>query len=201
METETKFYMVGNNLSLDFVNTKIAPHGEPIDLLENAKDFVDWAQTAGLLEKSQAAEIIKRWSRNTEANELKEVWEFRRVLREMFKDLTRKKTVKPKIIEKINEILRRQSSFFEIAAAENNFEKRFHADYREPRDLLAPIAESAADLLCYGNLDFVKKCENAPCMIYFYDTTKNHSRRWCSMAFCGNRAKAKLFYQRKKSAV
>jgi predicted RNA-binding Zn ribbon-like protein len=37
--------------------------------------------------------------------------------------------------------------------------------------------------------------------LYFYDTTKNHTRRWCSMTGCGNRAKAAAFYERKKSRV
>jgi predicted RNA-binding Zn ribbon-like protein len=33
----------------------------------------------------------------------------------------------------------------------------------------------------------------------FLDTTRNASRRWCDMAGCGNRAKAKRFYAKKKS--
>lgn len=29
----------------------------------------------------------------------------------------------------------------------------------------------------------------AACILFFYDTTKNYSRRWCSMSACGNRMK------------
>ena len=119
----------------------------------------------------------------------------------MFENIEQNKQVSATAAEKINTVLRRQNGFFEIARAENNFEKRFHADYKEPRDLLAPIAEAAADLLCYGNLDYVKKCENESCVLHFYDTTKNHSRRWCAMAHCGNRAKANAFYKRKKAQI
>jgi len=42
----------------------------------------------------------------------------------------------------------------------------------------------------------VKACQNPQCVLLFYDTTKNHARRWCSMAACGNRAKVAAHYQR-----
>jgi predicted RNA-binding Zn ribbon-like protein len=34
--------------------------------------------------------------------------------------------------------------------------------------------------------------------LYFYDTSPKRSRRWCSMATCGNRAKAARHYARSK---
>ena len=61
---------------------------------------------------------------------------------------------------------------------------------------LVLIAVAAADLLCHGDLSLVKKCDNPRCILYFYDTTKNHARRWCSMAGCGNRMKAAAHYRR-----
>jgi predicted RNA-binding Zn ribbon-like protein len=35
-------------------------------------------------------------------------------------------------------------------------------------------------------------------VLWFYDTTRNGTRRWCSMAICGNRAKAHRHYDRVK---
>jgi predicted RNA-binding Zn ribbon-like protein len=69
----------------------------------------------------------------------------------------------------------------------------------EPKSLLWPIAESAADMLCHGDVALVKRCNNPACILYFYDTTKNHARRWCSMATCGNRMKAAAHYGRTRS--
>lgn len=37
----------------------------------------------------------------------------------------------------------------------------------------------------------VRRCGNPECVLYFLDTSKNASRRWCSMAACGNRLKAR----------
>ena len=63
------------------------------------------------------------------------------------------------------------------------------------------MPEGAADLLCHGDLANLRKCENHDCILYLYDTTKNHTRRWRSTAGCGNRAKAAAFYQRKKKRI
>ena len=55
-------------------------------------------------------------------------------------------------------------------------------------------------VLCYADLALVKKCENPVCVLFFYDTSKNHSRRWCSMSVCGNRMKVAAHYQRLRKA-
>jgi hypothetical protein len=58
------------------------------------------------------------------------------------------------------------------------------------------IRLATLDLLCYADPSLVKKCEDAACVLFFYDTTKNHSRRWCSMSVCRNRMKVAAHYQR-----
>ena len=64
--------------------------------------------------------------------------------------------------------------------------------------LLGPIAEDLAQLLVEGDFSLVRQCEHPDCVLWFYDRTKAHKRRWCSMALCGNRYKAAQF--RKKSS-
>ena len=43
----------------------------------------------------------------------------------------------------------------------------------------------------------LKLCSDDHCRWAFFDRSKNHSSRWCSMASCGNRAKARRFRQRR----
>ncbi|GAC1504719.1 MAG: CGNR zinc finger domain-containing protein [Candidatus Dormibacteraceae bacterium] len=43
----------------------------------------------------------------------------------------------------------------------------------------------------------LKLCSSQACRWAFYDLSKNHSSRWCTMASCGNRAKARRFRSRK----
>jgi predicted RNA-binding Zn ribbon-like protein len=44
----------------------------------------------------------------------------------------------------------------------------------------------------------IRQCQHPACVLWFYDTTRNATRRWCSMATCGNRAKAHRHYDRVK---
>jgi predicted RNA-binding Zn ribbon-like protein len=38
--------------------------------------------------------------------------------------------------------------------------------------------------------DRIRGCANPDCVLWFLDTTRPGTRRWCSMAACGNRDKA-----------
>lgn len=64
--------------------------------------------------------------------------------------------------------------------------------------LLWPVAREAADLLTSPQLSRVRECAGHPCGWLFLDRSKNGSRRWCDMADCGNRAKARRYRERKK---
>ncbi|MGA9725656.1 MAG: CGNR zinc finger domain-containing protein [Candidatus Binatus sp.] len=65
-------------------------------------------------------------------------------------------------------------------------------DLQEPEQLMVPIAQSASDLPCHGDLALVKRCANPACGAFFYDTSKNHTRRWCSTTECGNRMRVRV---------
>ena len=43
----------------------------------------------------------------------------------------------------------------------------------------------------------LRLCGSQSCRWAFYDRSKNHSARWCSMSSCGNRAKARRFRSQK----
>ena len=45
----------------------------------------------------------------------------------------------------------------------------------------------------------IRRCQHPACVLWFYDTTRNGTRRWCSMTTCGNRAKAQRHYDRVKT--
>ncbi|HMX53637.1 MAG TPA: CGNR zinc finger domain-containing protein, partial [Plasticicumulans sp.] len=63
-------------------------------------------------------------------------------------------------------------------------------DYTGPDSVAAAIAAVLAGLLAEVPATEVRKCENPACVLWFRDTSKRGNRRWCSMAACGNRAKA-----------
>ncbi|MFI0711648.1 CGNR zinc finger domain-containing protein [Streptomyces inhibens] len=42
--------------------------------------------------------------------------------------------------------------------------------------------------------DRIRSCAHEACILHFFDTSRNGTRRWCSMSACGNRAKASRHY-------
>jgi predicted RNA-binding Zn ribbon-like protein len=62
--------------------------------------------------------------------------------------------------------------------------------------LLAIVAEA----MRAGTWERLKACRSDDCRWAFFDASKNHSRAWCSMASCGNRAKARAFRERHAGA-
>ena len=65
--------------------------------------------------------------------------------------------------------------------------------------LLAPVALSAAELLTSADPRRVRRCAAGDCSAWFLDTSKGGRRRWCSMATCGNRAKAARHRRRQRA--
>jgi predicted RNA-binding Zn ribbon-like protein len=45
----------------------------------------------------------------------------------------------------------------------------------------------------------VRECADPSCPVMFVDTSRNGSRRWCSMEGCGARAKASTYYRRHRA--
>src|SRR5919197_161653 len=59
--------------------------------------------------------------------------------------------------------------------------------------LLAVVAAAMLD----GSWSRLKACRAEDCRWAFYDYARNRSRTWCSMAVCGNRAKARAYRSRR----
>jgi predicted RNA-binding Zn ribbon-like protein len=60
------------------------------------------------------------------------------------------------------------------------------------------VSRAAAELLIGEDIGYVRQCASDDCSWLFLDKTKNHRRRWCDMKSCGNRDKARRYYQRQK---
>ena len=88
-----------------------------------------------------------------------------------------------------------------IVSAEDSFTVDWTDKEKALDRMLWTIARSAADLLTSEGLDDVRVCAADDCNWLFLDTSKNHSRRWCDMKSCGNRAKVRKHYNSKKISV
>jgi predicted RNA-binding Zn ribbon-like protein len=193
----TKFVFVANLPCLDFINTQMIQGGRMVDFLETFSDLVSWLMQADALSRMEADEAVKRWGGHREGMRvLEQARELRSSLRETAERLVNGRAVAQSTVETINALLRQRVGHAQLVRVRGGFAKRFHAKLEAVIHLLIPLAEFASDLLCRDDLSLVKKCQNPACILYFYDTTKNHARRWCSMKICGNRIKVAAHHRR-----
>jgi predicted RNA-binding Zn ribbon-like protein len=70
-----------------------------------------------------------------------------------------------------------------------------------PSHAVAARAVVAWDSLQHSAPGRLRPCENTDeCTLFLVDHSKSNSARWCSMAGCGNRMKARRHYERRKNA-
>jgi predicted RNA-binding Zn ribbon-like protein len=199
---DPSFYFIGNLPCLDFVNTEIIARGARVDLLTGFADLVLWLQAASLLTAAEARTTERRWGNTAEGKTaFKEAVSLRSALRRMAERLVARKPADRASIEQINSVLASRPTFRQLELKGNKVVSRFETLSEAALHLLVPIAESAAWLLEHGDLSLLRCCENPACILFFYDTTKNKRRRWCSMEACGSRAKAAAYYRRSRPAI
>lgn len=184
---------VGDHPALDFLNTLSTPSGEATEQIGDGRSLVDWMASAKLLEEG----LTTRFRRDAEAGGLDGVAEQARHFRERLRSFVRLHMGRPldgKALAGLgflNDLLARGEGHLVVldrAGGGLACVKRHRFD--SPESLLQPIAEAAADLVCEVDFRLVRACEGPACTLMFVDLTKSHARRWCSMAVCGNRAKA-----------
>jgi predicted RNA-binding Zn ribbon-like protein len=196
---EGEFSFVGNLLCVDFVNTEVVAHGEPLDTLGDVDALLRWARAAGVVDDAALRRLPAGWNGGRDAERLlQDARALRAVLRAAMNALAAGRSLPAELVPAVNHALAAGASTLRL-------EKRggTYATLRElldpsPAAVLAPIAESAAWLLEHGDRTLIRHCENGACVRFFYDTTKNRRRRWCSMDGCGSRAKAAAYYRRRK---
>lgn len=195
------FLFVGNYASLDFINTEMIIGGQRTDLLETPEDLLNWSMRARLLNADEERAMRTGLDLAERVKFLRESKTFRAVLREMVERIVTDKPVTRSTIEEINRLLSQRPGYPQLLRTNGRFERNFYSSAKSPVQLPALLAESASDLLCASNFSFIKKCRNDACILYFFDTTKNHARQWCSMNICGNRMKVAAHYRRHRKGT
>jgi predicted RNA-binding Zn ribbon-like protein len=198
----TPFQFVAGALCLDFVNT-VGSHtsDSPAEKLNEFADLVSWAHEAELIEEPEAQELqaFSKGCSHEASRILEEARAIRETLFRIFRALQRNEPPNETDLAALNQTLRAFPIHLEVRLQGRDFSCTREIAQARDALLLAPVAWSAADLLGSDQVHQVRQCASATCGWFFVDTTKNHSRRWCMMSDCGSQAKAKRYYQRKKT--
>lgn len=198
-EVKRTFEFSSGNLCLDFINTvEDRPLEKRVDLLTTYTDLWNWAEQAHLVrDQQQCLRIAQREPQEAEAVLLQAI-EVREALYHIFFAVARHEQPENTDLAIMNEALAEAMSYASLLPQGEEFTWVW-PDLGERLDsLLWPVLRSAADLLTSDLRHTTRVCAADDCLWLFLDTSKNHSRRWCNMNSCGNRAKARRFSERKK---
>lgn len=192
------FLFVGNELVLDFVNTRPVQAGQPMELLSDFDALMRWFQAAGLLNAEGANGLRERWGGTTRAERtLEAMLALREVLRKELLAWERGGGIRRPTLEELNRQLAEHPMRLRLKAENGTHRKERWFKVEEPEDLFAPVADSAATLFADADRERVRKCDR--CVLHFHDTSKKGTRRWCSMQLCGNRMKVAAYAARQRS--
>jgi predicted RNA-binding Zn ribbon-like protein len=191
------FLLVANDPSLDFVNTEVILAGVRTDLLQNFGDLTQWFEQANLASAAEMQRLAKVWTDSPEARAtLQAAHALRGVLRNAVERVAGIGRIPSEVAGVLGKELQHPRLATEVVQSRGRLRTKPRWLLEKPRDLLVPVAHYAANFFATADYSAIRKCENPKCILWFYDTTKNHSRRWCSMELCGNRAKAAAFRER-----
>lgn len=192
------FLFVGNELVLDFVNTRPVQDGETTELLPDFAALVRWFRAAEVLTDHQADELTKKWAESAAGKRtVEEVRQWRERLRKQLIAWEEGGSLQPAMVKEVNQLMAEHPMRFRLSSKKNPTTELWFEPH-QPEDLFAPLAHSAATLLAEVDRSRVRKCGN--CVLHFLDTSKKGTRRWCSMQLCGNRLKVEAYAQRKRMA-
>src|SRR5438093_1981166 len=192
--------LAGGALALDFANTVGGTHRSPThDHLRDYGDIARFAVLAGNLESGVARRLTHRAERDP--GRAAAVYELGIALREsiwaVFSALASGDAPRDSDLALIGDAAAAGAARSRLVYDRDGVGWSLPSDGEELERPLWDIARSAAELLTSGDHDRIKECASTTCEWVFLDRSRNHSRRWCDMSDCGNRAKARRFHAKK----
>jgi predicted RNA-binding Zn ribbon-like protein len=190
--------LVGGALSLDFVNTINSRLHPEHDYLMHYSDLAGWANKVGILSPAQANQLERRAKQSVEGaeNALQAARTLRELLYRLFSNAAKGSEPNKKDMETFVSSYGETISRGQFLKQDNHYTTTWKVD-ETFEAVLWPIIHSAGEMLLSEELGQVKECPG--CGWLFLDTSKNQSRRWCSMNTCGTRDKMRRYHKRQRA--
>jgi len=194
--TTSRLPLLGGRLSVDFVNAT-PPNPEL-----SWERLIHFLESTSIVSAERSAQLLSLPQSDPQAAEalLLKARRLGSALRKVFAAMLRKQRLAREWIEPVNEILRITEGHDELAGQDGLWKIEFVAREGGLDWLLAAVARSGAEIAAEGARARLRLCANPHCGLFFYDNSRTHRRRWCSMAVCGNRSKVAAFARKHASA-
>ncbi len=188
------YEFIAGDLSLDFVNTvSWRRTTRAHEWLGSYTNLLDWAFLAGIISPSRRGILMKIAGNHPAlaSRVLARAIKLREALNGIVESLAASTPPHRQQIAVLNANLPIALQHLELLPSKKLFVWVWKTD--EPRldEVLLPVVWSASNFLISKNHNLIGTCEG--CGWFFLDATKNHTRKWCTMKDCGNRAKARRY--------
>ena len=179
------YKLIGGHSSLDLINTISWPGSERAhDWLNTPENLQRWLRAVGLPPAPR------------KDLDLKAVAELRTHLNSVLRPMARQERPAPKAVDELNRLIAKAHLRRAIDPRTLAWAWKVPAN---TLDALAPVVMDAAELVTAQDHDRLRYCPS--CDWLFEDQTRNGQRRWCDMADCGSRDKARRYYQRTREGA
>jgi predicted RNA-binding Zn ribbon-like protein len=192
------------DVSLDFVNTTSWSHGiaSGTQELGGYDDLLRWSREAATLTHERIEQLAGEAAHRPAAaiRAYRETIRARDVLHGFFDGIAHTGAPTPERLTGFNELLTPALSALRLQTVG----EMLAWTWTDGDDLTAPlwpILWAAGRLATSPEVRQVRACANDHCGWLFIDRSRRHNRRWCDMRECGNRAKVRRYYQRKRERM
>jgi len=185
---------------LEFTNT-VSDHASahPGETLHRYDDLLSWTRQVGLLGEEQVQSLAQKAAQHAAEAViiLTRALELREAIYRIFVAQIRDRYPADADLAVVNSVLAGLTRGAQMVFHRAHFEWQWNLHENMLEAPLELIALAAADLMTSENHRRVGQCADEDgCGWLFVDTSKNHSRRWCDINDCGNRAKQRRHQQR-----
>jgi predicted RNA-binding Zn ribbon-like protein len=197
--TAWTFHIGYGALCLDFANTVSWRGGKaPADHLSSYGELIRFAVQADVLTAPEGRRLRREAARRPDMarRALRRAAEIREALYRAFARVVARRVPRAGDLQVLNEALPAALARLKVAPYGHGLRWAWHGDPDALDQPLWPIVRDAAVFLTSCDLSRLRACRNPRCRWIFLDTTKSRTRRWCSMAVCGNRDKLRRFRER-----
>ncbi len=171
---------------------------KPIELLRDYSELVRWARSVDALEPTEAR-ALRAWAEEhprAAARVLAEAIEVREAIAAIAGALMKGRTLPSAPLARLDQACHAAHEHRALRPGGTGARWVWRDPSPDPHRPVWAAALDAERILTSADAARVRQCGDAECGWFFLDTSRNKSRRWCSMEACGNRNKARRFYKR-----
>jgi predicted RNA-binding Zn ribbon-like protein len=195
--------LIGGHVVLDLVNTVNARDQDPADWLDGYAKLLDWAGLSGAFDLGVLRQLRRRAERDPAAasSALRSIKELREAVHGILDAVGQGGTPSDDAVRRLEWSWKAAVAGGRIGMTAGRLDVGLDIETSGLAYLEHDLAIRAVELLESLPQERTRVCAGPRCGWLFIDRSKAGRRRWCDMATCGNAAKGRRHYQRRRAAA